>query len=235
MDAAPARSRLRPSADSRVVQGARDGTDPGRFFVPAGFAETKGAPATPLQTRGHDRPLMLNQRICTYCAGLTALGLVVAGLLATPHQGVVKSGRQPIPGATVTAIQGERKVVTTTDDSGAYSLADLPSGVWTIQVEMLGFAKLSNEVGIAFDAPAPEWNLKFLPMSVIMAPPAAPSIATEAAPAKAAGAAGTPAPVAASRHSPRGGFRTSRQGEAAGRREALARERPSGWGRGRWR
>ena len=27
---------------------------------------------------------------------------------------------------------------------------------------MLGFAKLSNEVGIAFDAPAPEWNLKFL-------------------------------------------------------------------------
>ena len=30
---------------------------------------------------------------------------------------------------------------------------------------------LSNEVGIAFDAPAPEWSLKCLSMSAILAPP----------------------------------------------------------------
>ena len=40
---------------------------------------------------------------------------------------------------------------------------------------MLGFAKLSNEVGIAFDAPSPEWNLKFLSMSAITAAAAAPA------------------------------------------------------------
>jgi hypothetical protein len=49
---------------------------------------------------------------------------------------------------------------------------------------MLGFAKLSNEVGIAFDAPSPEWNLKFLSMSAITAAAAAP-----------APAAPTPAPA----------------------------------------
>ena len=67
---------------------------------------------------------------------------------------------------------------------GGILLADLADGSWTIEVEMLGFAKLSNEVGIAFDAPSPEWNLKFLSMSAITAAAAAP-----------APAAPTPAPA----------------------------------------
>src|SRR3954453_4004935 len=93
---------------------------------------------------------------------LVAVCLAVTGLLASEHHGVVKSGGLPIPGATVTATQGDKKLVTTTDDQGAYSFPNLADGVWNVQVEMLGFAKLSNEVGIAPNAPAPSWGVKLL-------------------------------------------------------------------------
>src|SRR5450759_4542715 len=103
--------------------------------------------------------------------------------MAAEHHGTVKFGGLPVPGATITATKGDQKLATTTDENGRYTFADLADGAWTIEVEMLGFAKLSNEVGIAFDAPAPEWNLKFQTMSAIMAPPAAATPAPAPAPA----------------------------------------------------
>src|SRR5579872_4254897 len=80
----------------------------------------------------------------------------VAVLPAAEHHGVVKSAGLPVPGATVTATQGDKRVATTTDDTGAYSFANLADGTWTIQVEMFGFAPISREVGIAPNAPSPE-------------------------------------------------------------------------------
>src|SRR5690349_19086842 len=62
------------------------------------------------------------------------------------HHGTVQSGGLPIPGATVTAIQNDQKLVTTTDEQGRYAFANLPDGVWTIRVEMFGFVTLSHEV-----------------------------------------------------------------------------------------
>src|ERR1035441_3235912 len=148
-------------------------------------------------------PMALN-RIHTHLGRVLAVWISVAGLMAAEHHGTVKFGGLPVPGASVTAIQGDKKLLTTTDENGRYSFGDLSDGAWTIEVEMLGFAKLSNEVGVAFDAPAAEWSLKFLPMSAIMAPPAPPAAAKPApaaaasasapAPAKPADAAGTPAP-----------------------------------------
>ena len=91
---------------------------------------------------------------------LVAVCLAVTGLLASEHHGVVNSGGLPIPGATVTATQGDKKLVTTTDDQGAYSFPDLADGVWNVQVEMLGFAKKSKEIGVAPNAPSPSWDLK---------------------------------------------------------------------------
>jgi hypothetical protein len=81
-----------------------------------------------------------------------------AGLLASEYRGVVKCGGLPFPGATVTATHGDRKVVTTTDGKGAFRFADLADGVWTIDVEMVGFEKASKEVGVAPDAPSPEYS-----------------------------------------------------------------------------
>ena len=98
-------------------------------------------------------------KIHTYLGRLLAAWIAVAGLSAAEHHGTVKSGGLPVPGASVTAIKGDKKLYTTTDENGRYSFADLADGAWTIEVEMLGFAKVSNEVGIAFDAPPAEWNL----------------------------------------------------------------------------
>src|SRR6266567_6133871 len=98
-------------------------------------------------------------RIYTALGRLLAACIAVAGLVASEYHGVVKSGGLPIPGATVTAMQVDKKVVTTTDEQGAYAFPNLADGIWTIEVEMLGFAKLTKEVGIDAQAPSPQWEL----------------------------------------------------------------------------
>ena len=67
-------------------------------------------------------------------------GLFGALLTAAEHHGTVKSLGFPIPGATVTATQGETKITSFTDDSGAYAFPALGPGAWTIEVEMMGFS-----------------------------------------------------------------------------------------------
>ena len=126
-----------------------------------------------------------------FCA---VLCLAVFGLAAAEHHGVVKVGGVPIPGATVTAIQGDKKVVAVTDSTGAYSFADLADGVWNIQVEMLCFTTVTKEVGVAPNAPAAEWELKVLSLEDIKPSQQAPAPAGTAAPTAPATAA---APAAA--------------------------------------
>ncbi|MBZ5583969.1 MAG: TonB-dependent receptor [Acidobacteriia bacterium] len=105
---------------------------------------------------------MLTRRFGTTCARLALAGLAAAGLFAAQHHGTVKSGRFAVPGATVTGARGEARLATTTDADGAYSFADLADGIWTIEVEMLGFESAKREIGIAPGAPNPEWNLRLL-------------------------------------------------------------------------
>jgi hypothetical protein len=127
--------------------------------------------------------------------------LVVLGLAASEHHGLVKFGTVPVPGATVTATKGDKKVVAITDDTGAYTFPDLEDGTWTIKVEMLTFAPLSKEIGVIANAPPAEWDLKMLSMddikpSMQAAPPPPPAgtapTATPGTPAPT-----TPAPTAA--------------------------------------
>src|ERR1019366_802801 len=112
-------------------------------------------------------------------------------LPASEHHGVVKFGGLAVPGATVTATQGDKKQVAITDPRGLYMFADLADGVWNLQVEMLCFATLKNEVAIAPNAPSPEWELKLLPLDEIKA--AAPPPATTPAATAAAAPATSPA------------------------------------------
>ncbi|HXA64831.1 MAG TPA: carboxypeptidase regulatory-like domain-containing protein [Bryobacteraceae bacterium] len=81
------------------------------------------------------------------------------GLLAAEHHGSVKSAGLPVPGATVTAIQGDKKIVTTTDEQGAYSFPDLEDGAWTLEVEMPGFTKLNRAVSMAASE-IPQFDLR---------------------------------------------------------------------------
>src|ERR1017187_6514768 len=114
---------------------------------------------------------------------LLAACLVVMGLMASEHHGNVKSGGLPVPGASVTAPQGDKKVLTTSDENGLYSFPELADGVWTISVEMLGFEKVSREIGVAADAPSPIWDLQMQSLEAMTAPPPPPPAPAATAPA----------------------------------------------------
>src|SRR5438034_6698276 len=88
---------------------------------------------------------------------------------ASEHHGQITMGGVPIPGVTVTAARGEKKLVAVTDPQGAYSFPDLQDGAWTIEVEMLGFAPAMKEIIIMPDAPTLEWELKMLAFEEIHA------------------------------------------------------------------
>jgi hypothetical protein len=61
---------------------------------------------------------------------------------------VVKSEGQPIPGATVRATQGDRILLTLTDENGAFDFNGMTPGTWNIDVDMFGFDRLRKEVQI---------------------------------------------------------------------------------------
>ena len=65
------------------------------------------------------------------------------------QSGTVKAGGQPIPGATVRATQGERSLVTLTDDNGAFRFDGMTPGAWVIEADMFGFDHLRREVQVA--------------------------------------------------------------------------------------
>jgi hypothetical protein len=142
--------------------------------------------------------------------------LAVMGLAATEHHGAVVFGGLPLPGATVTASQGEKKVTAVTDPQGLYSFADLADGVWSMQVEMLCFTPSKREIAVAPGAPPAEWEMKMLPFDEIKAaaPPPPPSAAP---PPPAAGApSATPQPAQpASAAKPAGKGKAKAKGAAA--------------------
>jgi len=98
----------------------------------------------------------------------------VTGLMAAEHHGVVKSGGLPVPGATVTAIKSDKKLVTTTDEQGSYSFPDLEDGTWTLEVEMSGFTKLSRTLDITDSALNQEWELQIMALQALSQEAAAP-------------------------------------------------------------
>ena len=97
------------------------------------------------------------------CATVIVGWLGVVGLVASEHHGLVQFGGLPVPGASVTATQGDKKFTAISGEQGSYSFANLADGVWTVQVEMLCFATIKRDVAVAAEAPASEWDLHLLP------------------------------------------------------------------------
>src|SRR5215471_6126569 len=118
------------------------------------------------------------------------VGAMVSLLPAAERHGQVKFGGLPLPGATVTAQQGDKKMTAISDPDGNYSFADLPDGSWSIQVEMLGFAPLKQDVNLSGDAQIPDTELKMLALNEIQADvvAAAPPPKVDVAPTPAAAA-----------------------------------------------
>jgi hypothetical protein len=88
---------------------------------------------------------------------------------ASEYRGQVTFGGLPLPGATVTATQGSKESTTITDRQGLYSFSDLKDGTWTMEVKMTGFSTIKQDVVIAPNTPATNWELKMLPLDQIKA------------------------------------------------------------------
>jgi hypothetical protein len=119
------------------------------------------------QRRGARREGIVVLLLCVLC--VSAVQLAPSQLAAAEHHGQVNFGGLPVPGATVTAVQGDKKLVTITDQQGAYSFPDLPDGAWAIRVEMLCFATVERDITIAAGTPSAKWELKLLALDVINA------------------------------------------------------------------
>src|SRR5215831_892110 len=79
--------------------------------------------------------------------------------LARAQNGVVKSNGLPLPGATVTATLGERKLTTVTGPDGRYSFDGLTPGTWAMQVDLFGFATARKQVEIGTQPVTTDWTL----------------------------------------------------------------------------
>jgi len=143
--------------------------------------------------------------------------LIAAEAFASDQRGTVTFHGLPVPGAVVTAVQGDQKFTTSTDNDGSYLFRELPDGTWTVTVEMSGFSKESREIGVVPGAPAPSWDLKIAPPEAAPAPPPrgpAPTTAAAGAP---------PGPGAPGAPGARGGPpMTPAQAQAAARARAIA-------------
>src|SRR5262245_59183082 len=103
-----------------------------------------------------------------YAIVLPALCLAtISALAASDHQGVVRTGEVPVPGASIQAVRGEKAIRVITDSDGRYLLPNLDDGTWTLQIEMLGFETIRRDVTVSTDAPAEQWHLKMLPLPEI--------------------------------------------------------------------
>ncbi|MEN6532287.1 MAG: carboxypeptidase regulatory-like domain-containing protein [Bryobacteraceae bacterium] len=93
--------------------------------------------------------------------------LVASVSLASEHHGIVRFRNQPVPGVTVSAVQGSNRVSTVTDSSGRYSLPDLADGTWTFRIEMLCFTPVERLVTVGPNEPLVVWDLEMLPIGSI--------------------------------------------------------------------
>jgi hypothetical protein len=75
-------------------------------------------------------------------------GLLLLAPETRAQSGTVKSDGLPIPGASVSATQGERVLRTLTDENGAFQFTGMSPGIWVVEAQMFGFAPLRREVQV---------------------------------------------------------------------------------------
>ena len=134
-------------------------------------------------------------------------GVAVAG---TVQSGSVRAADQFLPGATITAVQGETKITTFTDEAGQYKL-DLAPGVWDIQVQVFGFAPVHEQIKVGAEPGFKDWTVEM--PRIAGAPAPTPTTATRAGRGGARGGAGGRG--GARGNATQAGARPGRAGQAA--------------------
>jgi hypothetical protein len=111
---------------------------------------------------------MLNgRRRIRFCAALLVVALARPALFAEGDQhGLVTFNGLPVPGATVIATQGDKKVVAAANGDGRYRLTGLADGPYSIRIEMLGFAALTRDL-VADETATASLELTLLPFEEI--------------------------------------------------------------------
>ncbi|HEU5022200.1 MAG TPA: carboxypeptidase-like regulatory domain-containing protein, partial [Bryobacteraceae bacterium] len=149
-----------------------------------------------------------------------------AGVAAADVQtGLVQSGGQPIPGASVTVQCGTDKIPTVTDDAGRFTVGGLPSTPCKYTVLIFGFEPSEKEA--AASATPLGFDLKLQERASIPVAPSDKPVASAVAPA--AAPAATPAPAAPADLGPRPSLTGNRGGQQRnGRNQQAGRGAPGG-------
>jgi hypothetical protein len=175
------------------------------------FARSVGLLWTAPDDTRQSRATCFLQCLAALCLMALALSVFdMRALAASEHHGQVTFGGLPVPGATVTAIQGNKRLTAISDPQGVYTFNSLDDGVWKFQVEMQGFATQTQDLTIAADTPSSVWELKMLPIGDIsqVPPPSSPE-STPAANPPASPIGNTPASAAQPPDKPKGFQRTT--------------------------
>jgi hypothetical protein len=129
---------------------------------------------------------------------VVVVALIVTGATAVADEhGFVTFNGLPVPGATVTAVQGDKKIVVSSDADGRYEFAGLVEGTYSLRVEMLGFSTVTRDVVPGEGSGAPTLELSLLPFEEIkkVATVSKAIVIQEAPPADEAAAAEQQAPA----------------------------------------
>lgn len=88
---------------------------------------------------------------------------------AAEYQGRISFNGMPVPGATITMIQGGRKLGAISGPQGFYSFPNVPDGAWTVEIQMSCFVPIKQNLVISGNMPAGNWHLELLPLDQIRA------------------------------------------------------------------
>lgn len=102
----------------------------------------------------------MTRRTTKYLVRGVLILLTLIGAVLRAQTGLVKFGGQAVPGATVVASQGDRRVLTTTDEDGRYAFVNLAPGAYTVEVQMFGFQAAKQQVQIGPASQPTEWTLQ---------------------------------------------------------------------------
>src|SRR5689334_12597729 len=91
----------------------------------------------------------------------------VRAVAAADFTGRITFSGLSVPGASVSATRDDATRSATTDDQGQFRFADLDDGPWTIRIEMLGFAPLTQDIVVSPDTAPATFALSILPFDQI--------------------------------------------------------------------
>ncbi|SDE77058.1 TonB-dependent receptor [Terriglobus roseus] len=113
------------------------------------------------------RALSIQSKARPSAAALLFLSAVTAS--AAEHHGRVLANGLPLPGVTVTATQGDKKLVATTDSQGIFQFPTIDAGQWKLHMEMQGFRAVDATVTIPETTPTAPVELQMMPLAEVLA------------------------------------------------------------------